>query len=484
MGPVGSGKSVMCCWDIFRKSCLQKADPYTNTRKSRWLVLRSTYRELEKTSLKTWLDWFPQTDMRMSAPISGVLRLPHPLNDGTIVQIELEFLAIDDEKALRNLKSLEVTGVWANEAGEIPWSYLSRAFERTGRYPRADSDAGVKYVNHGMIMDTNPPSDTSWWYKLAEIQKPDGMTFFRQPPAVLKRQHRGKTWYEPNDGREAGIPTAENIENHNEGWDYYMRQTTDGDHARIKVFLMGEYGSTVSGTPVYPEYNDMLHYRPDGLEVHWGLPLIMGTDFGRTPSAVIGQLGVNGQIRLLEEVRSEDMGITQFTQELLKPLLVNKYRFYEMRMVNFGDPAGAMKGQTDERTCVDIMNENGIHTLPCPVPANNFTLRREAVASCLRRMSDGEPGLIVNNLCPIVREGFNGRYYYKKAAVADLGDERVISSPVKNLFSHPHDAVQYLVYGALHSGEVNMGSEGCDRYGIFERREAELNTSIDMAGFY
>lgn len=485
MGPVGSGKSVMCCWEIFLKSCRQRANPYDNYRRSKWLIMRSTYRELEKTSVATWLDWFPQTQMKMSAPMSGVLRLPHPSGDGSVVEILLEFLALDDDKALRNLKSLEVSGVWANEAGEMSWNYLSRAFERTGRYPRADKDAGVKYINHGMIMDTNPPSDTSWWFRLAEIEKPDGMKFYRQPPAVLKRQEKGKIWYEPNDGRDPRIPPAENIENHNEGWTYYMRQTTDGDHNRIKVFLMGEYGTSVSGEPVYPEYNDQIHFQREGIEPMWGMPLILGTDFGRTPSTVILQVDMEGQHRVIEEICSEGMGITQFTQERLLPVLINKYRFHEMRHINFGDPAGAMKGQTDERTCIDIMNQNGIRTVPCPVPRNNFTLRRESVAGLLRRVSNGKPGLVVGPRAPFIRDGFNGRYYYKKANVADMGDERVTNEPVKNMFSHPHDALQYACYGALHSDDVKEMTPRGDAWG-FGRREDEqqLDFGLDFSGFY
>jgi hypothetical protein len=488
MGPVGSGKSVMCCWEIFGRSCSQVASPHDNVRRSRWLIIRSTYRELQKTTLRTWLDWFPQTAMHMSAPISGVLTLPHPANDGTMVEIQLEFLALDTDQSVRDLKSLEITGVWANEASELPWSYLSRAYERTGRYPRADADAGVKYKGFGMIMDTNPPSDTSWWYKFAEVMKPDGFAFFRQPPAVLKREHQGKIWYEPNDGRDKRFPAAENIKNHNEGWEYYMRQTRDNDHARIKVFLMGEYGTTVSGEPVYPEYRDAIHFSHKPLVVHWGLPLWLGTDFGRTPCTVICQMGMDGQFRVLEEVKSENMGITQFTKDLLMPLLVNKYRFNQMRVFNFGDPAGADRGQTDDATCIQIMNQLGVKTAPCPVPKNSFVLRREAVATLLRSQLDGKPGLIVGSDAPFIREGFNGRYYYRKMNTADAGDERVTNSPEKNMFSHPHDALQYVCFGVTHQSSDSLFGTPNDRYGGLwlprDFGDRNLDARMDVAGFF
>lgn len=486
MGPVGSGKSVICCWDIFYRSCTQTPNPRTKARVSKWCIIRNTYGDLLTTTIPTWLNWFPETDMHMSAPLSGKLVRPHPLNDGTTVEIEFMFLALDKEEQVRHLKSLEVSGIWVNEAGEIPWNYLSRAYERTGRYPKKDE--GVTYKSLGMIMDTNPPSDTSWWYKFAEIEKPDNMTFFRQPPAVLKYEHEGKIWYEPNDGREPSIPPAENIENHNEGWKYYMKQVTDGDHNRIKVFLMGEYGTTLDGCPVYPEYNDTVHYLDEEIEPSWGLPLILGTDFGRTPCTIITQLMPDGQIIVLDELCSQGMGITEFTREYLLPLLVNKYRFGQVRIINYGDPAGADPNQIDDISCIQVMNECGINTIPSPVPKNSFMLRRECVAKSLKlRVSGGKAGLVLTKNCQTLRSGFNGRYYYKKNNSSDYGDEKVSASPEKNMFSHPHDALQYAIYGAL-NGANNGGYGGTTSSGSiwvpsrYER--SNLSSGINLRGFY
>lgn len=494
LGPVGSGKSVMCVWDIVVKSSRQLPNPYDKVRRSKWLVLRNTYRQLVDTTIATWLDWFPQTEMHWSSPLSGVYRFPGMTGgkpDGTTVEVELNFMALDDEAAVRNLKSLEVTGVYANEAGEMPWLYLSRAYERAGRYPKADDmpdGSKFKYKSHGMVMDTNPPSDTSWWYQLAEVRKPDGFRFFRQPPAVLRRELNGKVWYEPNDGRDPTVAPAENIENLNEGWHYYMKQVADGDHARIKVFLMGDYGTTVSGDAVYPEYRDTFHYVDEDLEVYWGLPLILGTDFGRTPSTVICQMNVNGQFRVIEDVVSENMGITTFTSDVLRPKLFNEYRLGQVLIQNFGDPAGNDPGQVDEQTCIQVMNSLGIPTVACPVPRNSFVLRREAVANLLRQVSDGAPGIVVGRKARNIREGFRGRYYYRKLPSADAGESRTASEPEKNRFSHPHDALQYAAYGATQGGGGSLSLDGRRSRGLYlpSSRRNDFGTAgrIDVAGFF
>ena len=58
-GPVGSGKSVSCCIEIFRRSLLQQKNAQ-GVRKSRWAVIRNTNPQLRTTTIKTWLDWFPE----------------------------------------------------------------------------------------------------------------------------------------------------------------------------------------------------------------------------------------------------------------------------------------------------------------------------------------------------------------------------------------------------------------------------------------
>ena len=49
----------------------------------------------------------------------------------------------------------------------------------------------------------------------------------------------------------------------------------------------------------------------------------------------------------------------------------------------WGDPAGAQRAQTDERTCLEVVRS--VTGLPAhAAPTNNFLPRREAVAGALR----------------------------------------------------------------------------------------------------
>jgi hypothetical protein len=55
------------------------------------------------------------------------------------------------------------------------------------------------------------------------------------------------------------------------------------------------------------------------------------------------------------------------------------------------------------------------------------------------------PGLLISDDCPILIEGFNGGYQYPEKAIEI---EPAHIRPLKNKFSHPHDAFQYVCAGA------------------------------------
>jgi hypothetical protein len=422
--------------------------------RNKWIVLRNTYQELKETTIQTWIKWFPETQMHYSPPLSGKLTIPHIDGSGRKVEIELLFWGMDQPDAEDSLKSLEITGVWANEASQMKWSRLMAAYQRCGRYPAKEGDKA--FLSHGLIMDTNSPDDSNWWYKIAEIKKPEAIAFFTQPPALFRHEEKGTghIWYEPNKGQVSGISAAENVDHLNEGWEYYFKQVVENSEDKIKREILNEYGTTIEGKPVYPEYIDSIHFSRKDFFPEFGLPLLMGTDFGRTPSVNFGQMRMNGQLRFFETVISNNMGIEQFTEEAIKPILINRYRFYNgIRLVNFGDPAGNDPGQIDEVSCIKKMNELGIYTIPSPVPRNSFLLRRECMSGLLRSRRDGDPAVIFGPRCEVLRKGFNGGYHYRKVNTRSGGDDNYTNEPEKNEYSHPHDAAQYLAYGAIHGGQ-------------------------------
>ena len=377
MGPVGTGKTVICCMEAWSRMLEQTVGTDGITRRSRWAFIRNTYPELISTTMKTWQDWIPDQicHINMSPPITGKMKFG--LGDGTRVEAELIFMAIDRPEDVRKLKSLELTGAFLNEASELDEQVVEMALQRTGRYP-AKIDGGTSWS--GVIMDTNPPSDDHWWHTRAEHKKPINHRFFRQPPAVLPVYGEGNNSgipdnYVANEGQIDGIPPAENVKWQDLGYNYWLRQAHGADPEWIKVYLMGEYGSIIKGKPVYPEYNDASHFHQDDIDVFRGLPLIIGWDFGLTPACAFVQVSAKGGVYVIDECVSEDMELRRFVEEIVNPKIRAEY--FGIPIISVGDPAGNARSQTDGQTCMNMLDELGIRTVPCST--NNPIARRDAV---------------------------------------------------------------------------------------------------------
>lgn len=420
MGPVGSGKSSTCVMEILSQALKQR--PFNGVRESRWAVIRNTYPELKSTTIKTWQNWVPEAmaPIKWDAPITARFKVKD-IGDGTGLDLEVIFLALDKAQETGKLRSLELTGAWINECSEVPKEIFDMVTQRVGRFPPKTKGGPTHPC---ILLDTNPPDDEHWYYKFAEEETPQGWEFFRQPGGLYREEGE----FKPH-------PDAENVDNLTGGYEYYLRQLGGKTEDWVRVFLMGEYGTTADGKPVYPEYNDRVHVAED-LKPILGLPILLGWDFGLTPAVAICQMSPKGQFIVLEELVAEDMGIRQFATDVVKPVLLNKYAKHKLESI--GDPAGQNRAQTDERTCFQELLEAGIPTVPANT--NDFIPRRESVAFFLNRMAGGEPGFLLDGRCKTLRKGFIGGYRYERMRVAgEIYKER----PVKDRFSHIHDALQY-----------------------------------------
>ena len=442
MGPVGSGTSSACCAEIFRRAAQQDRG-LDGRRKTRWGVIRNTNPMLKTTSIKTWLDWFPE---HVFGKFNWTVPYTHNIKIGDI-DCEVLFLALDRPDDVDKLLSLEFTGIWVNEARQIPKAVIDASSMRLGRFPSM-KDGGPTW--YGMIMDTNAPEEDHWWPIMAGmtpipenipheeqlmLRKPPDWSFFQQPPGMLEiMDSTGKDiiGYKIN-------PVAENVQNLTPS--YYEKIVQGKTKSWIDVYILNRLGSIEEGRRVYPTYNDEVHVSTTPLEYIEGIPLFVGMDFGLTPAAVFGQRISSGRWVMLGELVTMDMGTQRFG-ELLRSELHK--RFPGVGDIHFyGDPAGDQRAQTDERTPFRILKSLGINAMP--THTNDPVVRIESVESMLNRMVDGLPGLLLDPSCKTLRQGFRSGYHYRRLAVS--GEARYEDRPSKNKFSHVHDALQYLALG-------------------------------------
>ena len=483
-GGVASGKSVACCLDIFLKSNDQTVAEIDGKkiRWSRWLIGRNTFPALKQTTIETWLQWFPQTVMHWSPPIKGRLEMPCIYNDGTIVRIDLEFYALDSNTIKNDLMSLELSGAWINEASQTDWDIIHLANSRIGRFQPVK---GVMLKSFGTIMDTNAPSDSNWWYKKEQLEKPDRMLWFIQPPAmILVKAKDGSDLYLDNNAENAkkyGLMPAENVENLRDGFGYWRKMLVGGDPDTIKRLVLNQYGTSWDGLPVYHEWDVAFHKRYN-LPFMRGLPLHVGFDFGRTPAAAFLQVGEDGIVRVLGECVSKGMSIQQFIEELLRPYMVKKFGWPNCRVYGWGDPAGGNMGNEFNLSCINVLNAYHIPTQVAPGLKNNdFNIRRDAVGDLMRQVYKGVPAFQVDACCENLIAGFNGGYCYKRIrTLTGAGEERYADAPDKtNPFTHVQDGLQYGVLGALR-GSVSAHGAGTGAMASVVQGIMNLATGEDL----
>jgi len=282
-----------------------------------------------------------------------------------------------------------------------------------------------------------------------------GNNFSETPPSVVKSPMQGvEVWKNPMNGFAV-------IDLH---YTAHPDKRAPEFKEALKMSLplhqyMREYEKnweTFSGMPIYPNFRKDLHLASTRLMPHMGLPLLIGWDFGLTPSAVLTQLQGNS-LKVLHEWVSQNEGIKTFAPKVmgeintLYPSWSNPYKDH----YHFIDPAGFQRAQTDARTCAQEMEESApiVNIAPGPV---GFAKRINGVEHFLLHVERDSAGIELDPLtCPVLIEGFAGGYRYADSQ-ADIESQK--PEAIKNKYSHPHDALQYVCYGARQKS-LEMGMD-------------------------
>jgi hypothetical protein len=474
-----------------RRAMAQKPNKQ-KIRKTRWAVIRNTNPQLKTTTIKTWLDWFgPEMGkFKWSLPYTHEVKFQLP--DKTTVDCEVIFLALDRPEDIKRLLSLELTGLWVNEAREVSKAIIDACTMRVGRFPSM-REGGPTWF--GVIMDTNAPDEEHWWAIMSGerpppewmtteerilMVKPDNWRFFKQPPAMVEQFDASDnlTGYVLNKRRENGKNLVEG---------YYRNIITGKSRSWIKVYVLNQYQSLSEGKQVHPSFNPEIHVARELLSLAPNTDIYCGIDFGRTPAAVIGQKMLDGQWIVIKEVLAQNMGAKRFA-EVLKTAITALMPHENQVIKFFGDPAGSNLSQADETSPFIVFRQAGIQVVAAPT--NDIDIRLEAVDGCLNRMIDGKPAILISKNCTSLKIGFESGYQYRRKQVG--GQVAVYDDvPFKNRYSHPQDALQYMLMGGgegrrvltghTKAGKVTYARQG--QYDPFARRTLGKPQKARRRGF-
>ena len=373
-----------------------------------------------------------------------------------------------------------MTGIWVNEAREIPKSIIDACTMRCGRFPSM-RDGGPSWS--GIICDTNAPEEDHWWPIMSgEVPVPDHIP--REESKMLVRPDNWKFWVQPSGmneqkdekGEILGYESNKKAENQNNLLGSYYTNTVKGKtKSWIDVYVMNRLGKISDGKPVYQMFANETHISKEELAVADGMPVYVGIDFGLTPACVFGQK-VRGRWLIQSEIVAVDMGIVRFS-EILRQELATKYNNSEALI--YGDPSGDFRAQTDESTPFQILRGAGLKAIPAP--SNDVSLRTEAVNKSLMAMTEGKPAFLIDYRCRQLIKGFEGGYQYRRMQVSG---ERFTDKPEKNMFSHIHDALQYLMLGAgegrslLGNNKPLRSFNAKPEYDVFKRRPKQRREGL------
>lgn len=461
-GPWASGKSVVCIAKMFSAANMQNPDR-NMIRKTRWAVVRDSYPNLQETTIKTWLDWFPEEiygPLRRSRPFGHVIRLPGNPWRGkpTTVEMEVVFLALAEEEDRKKLLSMEFTGAWINEAREQSKGIIDDVIGRTGRYP-SKRDGGHTWA--GCFMDTNAPGETHWLpLMMGEalipetmpeeeregLKKPEDWHYYVQPGALLEDKDE--------QGRHIGWlanPKAENINNLTDGFDYYFKRAGGKANSWVRVNFCNKLGQLVAGKAVWPTFEREKHVSKSPIAFDPNFELLVGFDStGRRPAAVFGQV-VRGHWYILGELLGSDTNAEKFAPEMRRMISRLTRDTTKISAVRFFRDPHMEKSQIDDRTIDAVFLKNGMRLMPAP-GGNGIAHRLTTVETLF---DNGR--ITISPICTMLIASCEGGYCYRKLKIA--GNDIFEDVPDKrNGYSDLPDGLQYLVLGAGEGRSMMAGS--------------------------
>lgn len=419
-GPVGSGKSSAMVMELLRRALQQAPDPKDGIRRTRFVIVRNTMPQLKTTSMKTIAELLRGVAQYRAQDHSFDLKFGD-------VESEWIMLPLDTPENVQRLLSLDLTAGWLSELRELPPQILLDVLSRCGRYPSMMNGGPSWY---GVIGETNSFSEDSPWNKILEEKDLMGKPL----PSTWGY------WIQPG-AREA---IAENKINLVPG--YYEDLIESNSPEWVEQYIDNRITPSLSGEAVFrASFKSEFHVAKTELLPIPGTMLVIGMDFGRNPAAVITQTDPRGRLTVLDELIEAGMGVEQFVQTKLRPLLAQpKYNRLPAGIV--GDPSGVARGQIGEESVFAMLKRMGLSSQPAQT--NNIEPRLRAVEKWLLQQRDGGAALLISPTCTTLIRAMQSRYRYARTKGGILQPVPDKGHP----WSDVADALQYGVLG--HSGTV------------------------------
>lgn len=442
---VGEGKSTALAWAILHHT---KHNPGAE-----WAFIRDTFENIQRTSMKTFFEWFPPGVFGTYNATRKEFTWAEQIAKGTVT-----FVGMDDPADVSKLLSWVLGGIAVDEPA-----------------PAAGS-AGVSEMVFDLGIQRLRQSGMKWRpFKLATNNPDEEHWTYQKFVGEVAEENNYRLW-QPSK--------PENINNLPEGYYEKIRRANKHRPDLIRRFVDGEFGFQQEGKAVTPQWSDRIHLAL-GLSPIKGREVIIGWDFGHNPTAIITQRSSAGFWNILYSYVGDGIGVEELIIDQVVPTLREKFGRVPIRHI--GDPAGLAGEQTSiKRSAVkSIKKLIGGTWRSGPV---RWEERKNPLQSILTRTIQGTGLVQVDRQnAKEVWHALRGGWQYHESRIGTISAE-----PVKNMHSHPGDAIGYMAAILYPPGKVTpdavrheaqkVGHYFGDSNGMMMPNEEELRIGPQHSG--
>jgi|GEM_PF-6831843 len=466
MAPRGEGKTDWGIMNMTYHASLQDKE----FRPIPWAIVRDTWKNIERTTYRSFM--FPTNPKSFAAQIRGRIKARDggrqlALVDGKGNPIWIAFLfGMDNPGDINQLQSMQLGGLWAEEAAPAMQEEIGQGLSEevwtvgitSLRHPLMKEKASewLKFEMGGKhTLNRWSPSEIKKGIELGVLTRDMyGNLLVRDRKAQLTENYPSEdhwTWVrfyeeaENNPDRELfRIPAGENP-HIDAQYRENMMKSLAGRQDLLDRLVIGRPAHIQLGIAVTPEYHESMNGGPwhrsnKIFEPMENIPVFRFWDGDLHPSCHFGQITPRGKYLGLDTVRAPEtgMGMKQFLENFVKPLLVNRYHKIK-KWRDLGDPTLKDRDPSDSSVTAAGIIEKELNTT-YEGGVLRWVPRKEAMKELLTRtLSDGEPMFTLSKHDRIMHRALSGGWHYKKAATGKVSEE-----PDNNdINSHPASGLSH-----------------------------------------
>lgn len=420
LSPRGEGKTEAG----IRRMFLMSASQPPECRPIPWAIVRDTWRNLERTTLQSFLAPHPGSFAEKIRPFLKVGERGEKLSFPGLWTATL--IGVDSLGDLNRFQSMQLGGLWLEEPSPAVQEVGGGLDERV-------LTIGISSMRYPcewrtVQITSNYPDESHWVWQRYGVKRLG--TLFEIP--------RGENPHLPPDYRQR------------------MEEGLAGDPGLLDRLVYGRPGFVCQGEKVTPGYNPEVHRATRELEPYPGLIGYRFWDGGLNPACVVGQMMPSGQFHVLEVFAGRRMGMLQLVREFVAPAMRERYRCITV-WEDIGDPAIANREQSNfdwQNTAAAII-ERELDTYFQP-GERLWEPRQEALQTAFAIV---EPfPLILLSAGPrteILDRALRGGWHYRRLP-SGVVSGRI---PVKDAYSHVGDALSYGVPRILELHRLMMAEK-------------------------